>query len=54
MARSYFDSQETQKARLMLEKLTKEQAETLQTQWATATQNRGGLPPVLPPATFRR
>ena len=30
-------------------KLTKEQAEALQTQWAEATTNRGGLPPVLPP-----
>lgn len=30
-------------------KLTKEQAEALQAQWATATSNRGSLPPVLPP-----
>ena len=30
-------------------KLTKEQAETLQTQWMTATSNRNGAPPVLPP-----
>lgn len=30
-------------------KLTREQAEALQAQWATATTNRGGLPPVLPP-----
>jgi hypothetical protein len=30
-------------------KLTKEQAESLQTQWATATTARGSLPPVLPP-----
>lgn len=30
-------------------KLTKEQAEALQTQWGEATTNRGGLPPVLPP-----
>jgi hypothetical protein len=30
-------------------KLTKDQAETLQTQWVTATTNRGGAPPVLPP-----
>jgi phage portal protein BeeE len=29
--------------------LTKEQAETLQTQWMTATSNRNGAPPVLPP-----
>lgn len=29
--------------------LTKEQAEALQAQWAAATTNRGGLPPVLPP-----
>jgi hypothetical protein len=31
-------------------KLTKEQAEALQLQWATATSNRnGGMPPVVPP-----
>jgi HK97 family phage portal protein len=30
-------------------KLTKEQAETLQEQWMTATSNRNGAPPVLPP-----
>jgi HK97 family phage portal protein len=30
-------------------KLTKEQAEALQTQWGQATTSRGGLPPVLPP-----
>jgi Phage portal protein len=30
-------------------KLTKEQAEALQAQWITATTNRGGAPPVLPP-----
>jgi len=30
-------------------KLTKEQAEALQAQWATATSNRNGMPPVLPP-----
>lgn len=30
-------------------KLTKEQAEALQAQWAAATSSRGGLPPVLPP-----
>jgi hypothetical protein len=30
-------------------KLTKPQAEDLQAQWMTATQRRGGAPPVLPP-----
>jgi hypothetical protein len=30
-------------------KITKEQAETLQLQWANATTARNGLPPVLPP-----
>jgi len=30
-------------------KLTKEQAEALQTQWGAATTSRAGLPPVLPP-----
>src|SRR4029453_4810789 len=30
-------------------KLTKEQAEALQLQWATATTARGSMPPVLPP-----
>ena len=30
-------------------KLTKEQAEALQTQWGVATSSRAGLPPVLPP-----
>jgi HK97 family phage portal protein len=30
-------------------KLTSEQAETIQTQWMTATQRRNGAPPVLPP-----
>lgn len=30
-------------------KLTKEQAEAIQLQWAAATTSRGGLPPVLPP-----
>jgi HK97 family phage portal protein len=30
-------------------KLTKEQAEAIQTQWAAATSRRSGLPPVLPP-----
>lgn len=30
-------------------KLTKEQAEALQSQWVTATSNRRGAPPVLPP-----
>jgi HK97 family phage portal protein len=30
-------------------KLTKDQAEALQTQWMTASQNRNGAPPVLPP-----
>jgi phage portal protein BeeE len=30
-------------------KLTKEQAEKLQEQWMTATSNRNGAPPVLPP-----
>jgi len=30
-------------------KLTKEQAEDIQTQWMTATQSRNGAPPVLPP-----
>ena len=29
--------------------LTKDQAETLQEQWMTATANRNGAPPVLPP-----
>lgn len=30
-------------------KLTKQQAEDLQSQWVTRTQTRGGAPPVLPP-----
>lgn len=30
-------------------KLTREQAEEIQTQWMTATQRRNGAPPVLPP-----
>jgi hypothetical protein len=30
-------------------KLTQEQAEALQTQWATAATNRNGMPPVVPP-----